>query len=140
MDTIEVGGLDIAFDGKALARPCFCSTASFRTAAPGDGNSTPCPTSSRRWRGMRRAAAALRIRPRPTGLPEYADCLAAFVDALGLERPNVLGLSFGAVLALELYRRHPRVPRAFVLASAYAGWAGSLPAEVVERSSRAGAA
>ena len=33
-------------------------------------------------------------------LPEYADCLAAFVDALGLRRPHVLGLSFGAVLDL----------------------------------------
>lgn len=66
-------------------------------------------------------------------LPEYADCLAGFVDALGLGRPHVLGLSFGGGLALELYRRHPTVPRTLVLASAYAGWAGSLPAEVVEQ-------
>jgi pimeloyl-ACP methyl ester carboxylesterase len=41
------------------------------------------------------------------------------------------GLSWGAGLALELYRRHPQVPRSLVLASAYAGWAGSLPPEVV---------
>ena len=40
--------------------------------------------------------------PEAFGLPEYADCLAAFVDAIGLGRPHVLGLSFGAVLALEL--------------------------------------
>ena len=66
-------------------------------------------------------------------LPEYADCLAGFVDALGLERPHVLGLSLGGALALELYRRHPTVPMTLVLASAYAGWAGSLPAEVVEQ-------
>ncbi len=65
--------------------------------------------------------------------PEYADCLAAFIDALGLRRPHVAGLSFGAVLALELYRRHPSVPRTLVLASAYAGWGGSLPREEVER-------
>ncbi len=63
--------------------------------------------------------------------PEFADCLAAFIDALGLGRPHVAGLSFGAVLALELYRRHPTVPRILILASAYAGWAGSLPADVV---------
>ena len=74
--------------------------------------------------------------PETFGMPEYADCLAAFIDALGLERPHVLGLSFGAVLALELYRRHPLVPRTLVLASAYAGWAGSLPAEVVEAAPR----
>jgi pimeloyl-ACP methyl ester carboxylesterase len=71
--------------------------------------------------------------PETFRLPEYADCLAAFVHALGLRRPHVLGLSFGAGLALELYRRHPTVPRTLVLASAYAGWAGSLPAEVVEQ-------
>ena len=70
--------------------------------------------------------------PETFRLPAYADCLAAFIDALGLEQPHVLGLSFGAGLALELYRRHPIVPRTLALASAYAGWAGSLPAEVVE--------
>lgn len=66
-------------------------------------------------------------------LDGYADCLAALVEALGLDRPHVAGLSFGATLALGLYRRHPAVPRTLVLASAYAGWAGSLPPAEVER-------
>lgn len=66
-------------------------------------------------------------------LSDFADCLAAFVDALDLGRPHVAGVSFGGGLALELYRRHPSLPRTLVLASAYAGWAGSLPAEVVEQ-------
>jgi len=70
--------------------------------------------------------------PETIGLDGYADCLAAFIDALGLERPHVAGLSFGAGLALELYRRHPRLPRSLLLASAYAGWAGSLPADAEE--------
>jgi pimeloyl-ACP methyl ester carboxylesterase len=65
-------------------------------------------------------------------LPDYADVLAAFIDALELERPHVVGLSFGAGLALELYRRHPQLPASLVLASAYAGWAGSLSPDVVE--------
>jgi len=64
---------------------------------------------------------------------DYADCLAAFIGALGLEHPHVLGLSFGSGLALELYRWHPTIPRTLILASAYAGWAGSLPPEVVEQ-------
>lgn len=64
-------------------------------------------------------------------LPDYAGCVAALVEALRLERPHVLGLSFGGGLALELYRQAPRLPRSLVLASAYAGWAGSLPADVV---------
>lgn len=63
--------------------------------------------------------------------PEYADCLAAFIEALGLAGPHVLGLSFGSMVALELFHRHPAVPKTLVLASAYAGWAGSLPAEMV---------
>src|SRR4029453_2803325 len=65
-------------------------------------------------------------------LPDYADCLAGFIQALELGRPHVGGLSWGGGLALELYRRHPQVPRSLVLASAYAGWAGSLPPEVVQ--------
>jgi len=70
--------------------------------------------------------------PDPFRLPDYADCLAGFIEALSLERPHVAGLSFGGGLALELYRRHPTLPRSLVLASAYAGWAGSLPPQIVE--------
>ena len=65
--------------------------------------------------------------PESFSLGDFADRLAGFVAALGLERPHVAGLSLGGGLALELYRRHPAVPRTLVLASAYAGWAGSLP-------------
>jgi pimeloyl-ACP methyl ester carboxylesterase len=64
---------------------------------------------------------------------DYADCLVEFIKALGLGRPYVLGHSFGGGLALELYGRHPRIPQALILAGAYAGWAGSLPAAEVER-------
>jgi pimeloyl-ACP methyl ester carboxylesterase len=65
-------------------------------------------------------------------MADYADCLAAWLEAAGIERPFVLGLSWGGTLALELYRRHPDAPSALVLASAYAGWKGSLPPDVVE--------
>jgi pimeloyl-ACP methyl ester carboxylesterase len=77
--------------------------------------------------------------PPPTfRMPEYADRLAALITALGLERPHVVGLSLGGALALELYRRHPEIPRSLVLVAAYAGWAGSLPPEVgAERLARA---
>ncbi len=71
--------------------------------------------------------------PESFRLPDYADCLAKFVDALGLGQPHVAGLSFGGGLALELYRRHPAIPKTLVLASAYAGWAGSLAPDVVEQ-------
>ena len=66
-------------------------------------------------------------------MPEYADALARLVTALELGRPHLVGLSWGATLALEVYRRHPVMPASLVLASAYAGWAGSLPPEEVAR-------
>lgn len=65
------------------------------------------------------------------GLSGYADAVAGLVAALGLARPHLLGLSFGGGVALDVYHRHPEVPRSLVLASAYAGWAGSLPSDVV---------
>jgi pimeloyl-ACP methyl ester carboxylesterase len=64
---------------------------------------------------------------------DYADCLAGFIRALGLDRPHLAGLSFGTGLAIELYRRYPELPRSLILASAYAGWAGSLSPEAVEQ-------
>ena len=60
------------------------------------------------------------------GLAEYADCLSAFVDALDLGQPHVLGLSWGGILAQEFYRRHPEQVRSLVLADTYAGWTGSF--------------
>jgi len=71
--------------------------------------------------------------PESFGMAGYADCLAGFVAALGLERPHVAGLSFGGALALALCQRHPAVPRTLVLESGYAGWAGSLPPDVAEQ-------
>jgi pimeloyl-ACP methyl ester carboxylesterase len=71
--------------------------------------------------------------PESFGMAGYADCLAGFIDRLGLQQPHVAGLSFGGALALEFCRRHPTIPRTLILASAYAGWGGSLPAEVAEQ-------
>jgi len=70
--------------------------------------------------------------PESFGTAGYAAALAGFVAALGLDAPHVVGLSFGGILALALYRRHSGLPRTLTLASAYAGWAGSLPPDVVE--------
>jgi pimeloyl-ACP methyl ester carboxylesterase len=70
--------------------------------------------------------------PEHFSLADYADCLADFVEVVDLERPHVLGLSWGGGLAIQLAGRRPRIPRTLVLSGAYAGWAGSLPAEVVD--------
>lgn len=63
---------------------------------------------------------------------DYAAALAAFIGGLGLERPHVLGLSWGSTLALALCGARPDIPRSLVLTAAYAGWAGSLAPEAVE--------
>jgi pimeloyl-ACP methyl ester carboxylesterase len=68
--------------------------------------------------------------PEGFGLDGYADCLAGFLAKLGLDSACVAGLSFGGILALALQRRHSAVSSALILASAYAGWAGSLPPEL----------
>ena len=65
---------------------------------------------------------------------QFADALAAFIAALDLERPHVVGHSFGTMVALSFFERHPAIPASLVLVGAYAGWAGSLPpAEVARR-------
>ena len=68
--------------------------------------------------------------PERFGLDGYADCLAEFLEQLGLDTAVMAGLSFGGILALALQRRHSARSSALILASAYAGWGGSLPPEV----------
>ena len=134
MERVAIGDLTIAFERRGTGQPLVLLHGGLSDHrewrpqveelsdvftviawdAPGCGDSTDPPATFR--------------------MPHYADTLAAFLDGLDLVRPHVLGLSWGSTLALELYRRHPGIPRTLVLASAYAGWAGSLPApEVDER-------
>jgi pimeloyl-ACP methyl ester carboxylesterase len=67
-------------------------------------------------------------------LADYADCLAAVIEALALGPAHVAGLSWGGTLVLELYRRHPELVETLILVDTYAGWKGSLsPEEVAAR-------
>ena len=70
--------------------------------------------------------------PETFGIRDWADCLAAFLDAVGIQRPHILGLSWGGLLAQEFYRRHAARVRSLVLADTYAGWKGSLSAPIPE--------
>ena len=70
--------------------------------------------------------------PDDFGLADFGDALAGLIEALGLAPAHVGGLSWGGVVALETYRRHPDVVRTLVLCDTYAGWKGSLPPEEVE--------
>ena len=67
------------------------------------------------------------------GIRDIARYLIAFIQAIGVEQPHVLGLSWGGGVALELYRTIPTIPKTLLLASAYAGWGGSLPPDAVNQ-------
>ena len=65
--------------------------------------------------------------PASFALADYADCLAALIEALALGPAHVAGLSWGGTVVQELYRRHPGLVATLILADTYAGWKGSLP-------------
>ena len=67
-------------------------------------------------------------------LDDLVHALVGFLHALQVSSAHIIGLSLGSILSLAFHERHPEAVRSLVLASAYAGWAGSLsPAEVQRR-------
>ena len=64
--------------------------------------------------------------PQDFRLADYADVLAGFVQALGYSKVHTLGISFGAGLALEFYRRFPSVSSSLILVSGYAAFSAGL--------------
>ena len=133
MENVDVDGMRIAYTGAGSGpllvmlhgAPCDSRTwqwmlpdlsrdhAVLAWDAPGFGESSDIDDS---WRA-----------------PQFADALAAFIAALGLERPHVVAHSFGTMLALSLFQYHPAVAASLVLVGGYAGWAGSLPPDEVAR-------
>jgi pimeloyl-ACP methyl ester carboxylesterase len=132
MDAVEVDGLRVAYHRAGTGEPVVLlhgfvgdswSTWHRQIAdladdftvvawdAPGAGQSADPPVSFR--------------------LVDYTRCLSRFLRLLGLGSCHLVGLSFGSILALDLYREEPTVVRSLLLAGAYAGWTGSLPAEEV---------
>jgi pimeloyl-ACP methyl ester carboxylesterase len=134
VEQVEVGGLRIAYERAGVGPPLI-----LLQGFVGDARST--------WRRQIDAlsddftvvawdipgAGRSSDPPESFTLRDYADCLASFLDTLGLGRVHVVGLSFGGALALEFYRRHPTTVITLVLAGAYAGWFGSLPSEIAEQ-------
>jgi pimeloyl-ACP methyl ester carboxylesterase len=64
-------------------------------------------------------------------LADYAHCLAAVVEDVGLGPAHVAGHSWGGTVAQDLYRHHPELVATLILIDTYAGWRGSLSAEEV---------
>ena len=66
-------------------------------------------------------------------ITDWADCLAEFLDVVGIEQALVLGLSWGGLLAQEFYQLYPTRVIGLLLAGTYAGWKGSLGESVAEQ-------
>jgi pimeloyl-ACP methyl ester carboxylesterase len=54
-------------------------------------------------------------RPPECTLESYVDCLASFMDALGIEQADLLGHSMGGQIAIAAVARHPKRFRKLVL-------------------------
>jgi pimeloyl-ACP methyl ester carboxylesterase len=62
-------------------------------------------------------------------IEDWARSLCSFLDAQGVEQAHILGLSWGGILAQELYRLDPERVLSLILAGTYAGWKGSIGEE-----------
>jgi pimeloyl-ACP methyl ester carboxylesterase len=71
--------------------------------------------------------------PETFTLTDWANCLAAFMDALGVAAATIVGLSWGGILAQELYRLFPSRVRALIFVDTYAGWTGSFSVSIARQ-------
>lgn len=71
--------------------------------------------------------------PDVVSMADYASVLERFMDAVGVEVAHVLGHSWGSTLAFQLCLQAPTRVRSLTIVGGYAGWAGSLPPDEVER-------
>jgi len=133
MEQVEIDGLQVAYEEAGLGPPLvllhgfFCDRSLWRAQL--DGLSDEFTVVAPDLPGCGDSSDP----PEVFHMAHYAEFVISFIGRLEIERPHVLGLSFGSTLALEIYRQRPDLPATLVLASAYAGWAGSLPPEVVEQ-------
>lgn len=70
---------------------------------------------------------------RPEGLADYARDLASTIEQLGLERPTVLGVSFGAAVALEMVVSRPWLVGGLIVQGVEARFRETLGATVARR-------
>ena len=79
-----------------------------------------------------------RSRARPLGIPELADALAGYLDAVGVPRAVVLGNSTGCLVAAEFAHRYPERTERAILVSPAGGAPQPAPARGVLQLARDG--
>ena len=76
---------------------------------------------------------------RPIDIRLMADDIAALIDHLGIEKPDVVGYSLGGGVALQIAVRHPEKVRRLVLVSANI-WRDAIPPEMLAQQGQVNAA
>lgn len=119
MSIATVGNVDLYYEDLGAGDPLLCIMG-FATDSTGWILQTPAFRERHRTivfdnRGVGRSS-------KPSGpytIHQMADDAAGLLDALGIERTHVLGLSMGGMIAQELVLRHPSRVRGLVLAATY---------------------
>ena len=116
MITMLGGGMEMAYDDVGLGAPVLFihGWPHNRTlwAAQLSGLRTHARCIAPDLRGFGGSTVAS-----PFTIDQYADDLAAFLSALGIEQAVVCGVSMGGYVALSMLRRHSSLIRALVLTS-----------------------
>jgi len=108
---VRANGLDIYYEESGDGPPLIMLHGGTGTIHPSPAFSAHFRVFAPNTRGHGRTA-------NPSGVFSYAllaDDVAAFIDALGLDRPLVAGYSDGGNTSLQLAMSHPGVTRALVL-------------------------
>lgn len=114
--TITLGDLEVAYFEAGAGEPLILLHGGLATAAASWGQATP--RLSRRWRVLAPDSRGHGGTSNPAGHLGYdqmADDLAAFIVALAIEKPVIVGYSDGAQTGIEFGLRHPGLALAIVL-------------------------
>jgi 3-oxoadipate enol-lactonase len=121
MPTIQANGIQLHYEQHGWDRPgdvlvlsngVLMSTASWAYQTP--VLSGHCRLLLYDCRGMWQSEHP----PGPYSMAQHADDLAALLDALGVERAHIGGVSYGAEISLVFALRYPERTRSLVVASA----------------------